>query len=392
MTQGVVAAEGDWTADTSYLSYTEADDRVSVNKTLANFSRLLDDGALTISLIHDTMSGASPTGAIRSSDSSVTFTGASGGAGFSTASGGDYSLSQFDDTRIQIGADREQELSSTYSWNYGGVISTEDDYESVGTSVGLTRNSKNRMSSIDLGFAFTADTIYRSDSKDTPIGLSDVNSSQALGKGKRNTYDALLGYTRVINRQTIAQINTTFGLSDGYHSDPYKIISAADDVDRIVANYHDSRPTSRVRNTLFGKVVHELRDTNNSIHVSYRYYQDDWGISSHTTDFRYHHTLTKRQYLEPHLRFYRQTAADFYYRKLDAVNGLDPELPVDGFASADYRLDEMTSYTVGMKYGFALTPKTDLRLRAEYIGQQFAESDYDTNNAVVIQGSVKYTF
>lgn len=392
ITQSALAADGDWVADTSYLSYTESDDRVSVNKTLANLTRSLNDGSLSINIIHDTMSGASPTGAIRGNDASVTFTGASGGSGFSTSSGGDYSLSQFEDTRFQLGADREQEINRRYTLSYGGVISSEDDYESMGTSVGVKRESVDKLYSVNTGFAFTTDTIYRSNSNDTPVALNNVNSTQSLGKGKRNTYDALLGYTRIINRHTVAQVNTTFGLSDGYHSDPYKIISAADDSDRITDNFHDSRPVTRQRNTLFGKMVHQLRNTKNSMHVSYRYYQDSWGIVSHTMDLRYHRALTDRQYLEPHLRLYRQSAANFYYRKLNVDDELDPIMPADGFASADYRLDQMTSYTVGIKYGFAMTPKTDLRLRAEYIGMSFAESEYESNNAIVLQASLKYTF
>ena len=92
--------------------------------------------------------------------------------------------------------------------------------------------------------------------------------------------------TRVLNRQTLAQLNVSFGLSDGYHSDPYKIISAADAEDRIIANYHDFLPHSRMRIRLIAKVVHQLSGSEHSVHLSYRLYQDDWGIQSHTADLR----------------------------------------------------------------------------------------------------------
>lgn len=385
-------AADDWSVDGSYLSYVEANDRVAVSKTLVNLERSLDDGKLTVGMVHDTMSGASPTGAIRSSDSLVTFTSPSGSGGFSTSGTGDDALNQFTDTRVQFGATREQLLTRDWTVSYGGVFSTENDYDSFGTTVDIKHESDDKLSSINTGIAFTADSIYRSAAGDTPDPLSNTNGSQSFGKGKRNTYDALLGYTRILNKTTLMQTNLTVGFSEGYHTDPYKIISAADENDRIIANFYESRPDTRFRTTIFGKLVHELEGTNHSINLSYRLYQDDWGIQSHTLDTRYHHTLTKRQYLEPHVRLYHQSAADFYARKLDVDGSLNPILPDAGVVSADYRLDELTSVTAGVKYGFKFSPDLILRLRAEYLQQLYSESDFDTNDAVIVQSSVKYTF
>ena len=58
----------------------------------------------------------------------------------------------------------------------------------------------------------------------------------------------------------------------------------------------------------------------------------------------------------------------------------------------DYRLDAMTSATLGIKYGVALTSNMDLRLRAEYLDQAFSTADYEKNTAVVFQTSLKYRF
>jgi hypothetical protein len=392
--QGAQAADSDWTVDSSYLYYAEADDRVTVKKTLANLTRTLDDGAVTVNLIHDTMSGASPTGALRSGSEYAAFSSASGGSGFSTQLSGDQSQTHFEDTRVQAGIDRERQVNRTLTFNYGGVISSEQDYDSLGTTLGVKKEAANKLSSLNAGIAFTSDSIYRSVAGDTPAPLSKVDDELSHGKGKRYTYDALLGYTQVVNRKTIAQINLTAGLSNGYHSDPYKVISAADNDDNTVANYHDSRPDSRFRTTAYGKVVHELRKPGNSIHLSYRLYQDDWGIFSNTADFRYHHRLTDKQYLEPHFRLYRQSAADFYYRKLrlGGPSNKTAMLPADGYATADYRMDAITSYTAGIKYGVALTRKADLRLRVEYIDKTFDSSEYDSNDAMVVQTSFKYRF
>lgn len=379
-----------WVVDTSHLYYSESDERVTVSKTLASLRREHDEGALSVTLVHDTMSGASPTGAIASGNSAVSYTSASGGE--TRSANGDYSLSAFDDTRIQAGLGVDRELSRGLTLSYGGAVSSESDYESYGANIALARDSSDKSITYSAGLAFTFDSIFRSDTGGTPEPLGNVQSERPYTEASRDTVDVLLGVSHVLNRQTLAQLNVSFGASNGYHSDPYKIISAAGDDERILANFHDSRPESRFRTSLNGKLVHQLSDSTNTIKLAYRLYLDDWGIQSHTADFRYRHQLSKRHYLEPHVRLYRQTEADFYQRKLAVDGGLNPVLPEDDLASADYRLDAMTSTTLGIKYGVRLTPKTELRLRAEYLDQIFSTADYGHGSAVIMQTSFKIRF
>lgn len=378
-----------WEVDTSYLSYTESDDRVSVSKALANLSWRGEQSTAEVNLINDTMSGASPTGAIRSSNSAVTYTGASGAA---SIAGNDYSKSTFDDHRQQAGFNYEREHSRSVSMSYGGAVSSESDFDSYGANAAISRSTMDQLKTYRLGIAYTQDTIYRSDTGGTPEPLSNMQNERMLTEGERTTVETLLGFTRILNKRTVAQINLTLGQSEGYHSDPYKVISAADDNDRILANFHDSRPDSRLRMALFGKMVHQLQGTDDTLNSSYRFYVDDWGVNSHTAELSYRKTISDRHYIEPHLRFYHQSDADFYQRKLDVDDGFNPMLPDNGYASADYRLDRMGSATIGIKYGLTLTPYTRLRIRAAYLDQQFSTSDYGTMSAVILQTSFSYSF
>jgi len=368
----------EWQVDTSYLSYVESDDRVSVQETIAQLVRTQEESELVVTLTHDTLSGASPTGQILGSNpgSTTTLTG----------------VSNFDETRNQAGFSLTKQTSRNISLNFGGVVSNESDYESAGGSFSITRERDDKLGSITLGFSTAFDLIFQSGTETTPAPLGDLTVFNPFNKGERSTVDLLAGGSRVLNKNTIAQVNFSVSISDGYHSDPYKIISAADDNDVIFANFHDSRPDSRFRARLFGKVVHQLEDTPHSLHMSYRLYSDDWGINSHTADFRYHRKLSERQFLEPHVRLYRQSAADFYFRQLDVDEALNPILPDDGIASSDHRLDGITSATIGMKYGIALTRNADLRVRAEYLAQRFDTDDFDESNAVIFQTSFKYKF
>jgi len=383
---------GDWTVDTSWLSYVETDDRVAVAKSMGNLSRRLDDGSVTVSLVHDTMSGASPTGAIRSDDAAVTYTGASGGGGFAAVGGADGSRGAFEDTRVQAGIGVERETSRTLTASFGGVVSRESDYESIGADVGISRSRTDRLGSVDAGLAFTVDSIHRADGGHTPEPLGEVGRARRFEPGQRRTVETRVGVSRVLNRRTVAELGATLGLSQGYHSDPYKVVSVADVEDRLIVDLHDSRPTSRLRTSLQGRLVHQLADSVDSLHLTYRLYRDDWGILSNTLDARYRHALTREQYLEPHVRLYRQGKADFLVRKIDIDDTLAPVLPEDGFASADYRLDAMRTVTIGIKYGIALGERTDFRVRAEIVDQRFETVDEDRNRATVLQTSLRHRF
>ena len=96
--------------------------------------------------------------------------------------------------------------------------------------------------------------------------------------------------------------------------------------------------------------------------VNVRYMTDDWGVRSETGEVRYRWNISERSYLEPHLRYYTQTAADFYTTVLFANE------PLPDFASADYRLADLDAYTVGAKYGH-LTDHGEFTMRLEYYKQ-----------------------
>ncbi len=87
---------------------------------------------------------------------------------------------------------------------------------------------------------------------------------------------------------------------------------------------------------------------------------DDWEIDSHTFDFTYRYKIDNGYFIEPHLRFYEQTAADFYRYFL-----LDSEA-VPEFVSADYRLGKLETTTVGIKLGRDIDDNHAWSARLEY--------------------------
>src|SRR5690606_4251488 len=117
----------------------------------------------------------------------------------------------------------------------------------------------------------------------TPDPLSEVNEERFFGEGARNTYEVLAGITSIINPTTVWQNNLYFMFSEGYHTDPYKVISVANEDDIELERLYESRPDSRERTAYYSQLVHQLAN-GQTFHLSYRYYTDDWDITSHEID------------------------------------------------------------------------------------------------------------
>ncbi|MDP5041405.1 MAG: DUF3570 domain-containing protein, partial [Paraglaciecola sp.] len=124
---------------------------------------------------------------------------------------------------------------------------------------------------------------------------------------------------------------------------------------------YENRPDTRTRNSFYWQTKYALDF--GVADISYRFATDDWKIDSHTIDSRLRINLSDTSYLQPHFRYYQQGAAEFYRPFLMEGDNV-PE-----FASADYRLGEMTAYTVGLKYGMELDNGDELAFRLEYYQQ-----------------------
>ncbi|MCW9013249.1 MAG: DUF3570 domain-containing protein [Gammaproteobacteria bacterium] len=388
------AIDNAWDLDTSYLYYGEADDRVTVNKAIANLSGdITDNDRVTINLVLDTMSGATPTGAVESETSSVTFSSASG-AGGSTATGGAPDIADFSDTRLGFSLSWEQTISRLRKLTYGGNLSVEKDYHSYGANATLNQDTEDRGTTYTAGLAVTYDEIFTK-TGGTPDPLGRVEDGVTFGDGERYTYNAIVGVSKVLNKKTVAQLNYNITYSDGYHTDPYKVISEVRLVGDSETNafafaetdrYYESRPGSRLRHALFTSMAHQYGEKGEVVHLSYRYYFDDWDISAHTIDLTHRTPLGLGRYIEPHFRFHMQSSAEFFMHSI-----LDDGSPLPEFASADYRLDQSTGYTIGAEYGQPWKGG-NLRIRLEQMEQNFEDAEYDENSALIFQVSYQKLF
>jgi hypothetical protein len=370
----------DWDVDSSVLFYGEDNDRVKDVSLDVSVRRALDeDRSFNMSLTVDSLTGATPNGAVPAG-AVQTFTGASGGESYSIQPGEVPLDPTFLDTRIALSASWQQTFGDANRWSIGFSSSDEYDYLHLGVNARLERDFNLKNTTVYLGAAYAQDEI--SAVGGAPIGLSpmlgeaededeDGDGYRGGGKQDKDVMDVLVGVTQILSRRDLIEVAYSYGQSDGYLTDPYKILSVVDPVTGTpVAGavgelpylyLYEKRPDTRAKQSLFAEWRHAFdRD---SLALNVRYMTDDWGVDSQTVETRYRWNISERSFLEPHLRYYSQSAADFYRTVL-----FDGD-PLPEFASADYRLADMDAYTIGAKYG-RVTDRGEWSVRLEYYRQE----------------------
>ncbi len=399
---GSLIASGDnWKIDSALLIYAEKD-RVSLAEGILSISKEIDDDEfINARIVTDVLTGSSPNGAVPS-NTAQTFTNPSGNSSYTETANTTPLNHTFKDLRNALSIEWDTPLSRSLRGTIGGNVSQEYDYLSTGISASLAQDINQRNTTLTLGLSLNNDTW-------DPVGGVPVGFTVMPGfpakkdidgiKTDKTVKEILFGVTQIINRQTLMQVNYSRGQSDGYLTDPYKILSVLENDGsgnlRSSNPYvYENRPDQRTYQSLYWKGVHQLPNEN-VLNVSYRYFWDDWGIQSHTIDLRYRFDFDGGHYLQPHLRYYQQSAADFYRQTL--TDGEEASLT---YASADYRLGEFVTQTIGLKYGFEFKNGAEINFRAEMITQKGKDRSADAvgilqnqqlfpdNEAYLLQGGL----
>lgn len=405
----------EWDIDSSILYYSESDGRVSaVEPAVKAKIDLSDDEYINFQVVVDVLTGATPNGAHTSTTQVQTFTNPSGNSSYTVPTNVYPLNTTFKDNRLALTGEWNKSINRDSSVLLGASFSTEIDYLSLGLSATYQHEFNNKNTTLATGLAYTADTI--TPIGDVPLGFNPMRAAgsdqQRVGSSDdKASTDFIIGVTQILTRKTLVQMNYTHGMSSGYQNDYNKVISVVnpdgtlvDTATWIVSDpdnlpyLFEQRPDSRSKDIIFLRGVHHL--TEDVIHLSYRYFTDDWGISSNTLDLTYQYQLTPRQYLAPHIRYYTQTKADFYVHDLvqgtDVLDNGDVTLQ---HASSDYRVGAFDSTTLGLSYGLQVTKNNQFTVRGELMQQKIDNSEVprpgeDTPDlsAIILQAGYSFTW
>ena len=225
--------------------------------------------------------------------------------------------------------------------------------------------------SITLGYGNSKESDYLSDvwslnsqlffnQKDTTLLMGyaeandDVTAAFLSRPRDKKVQDAIIGITQVLSPRTSITANLTYGKQSGYLSDPYKIIEKETEILpglSLDLTFPENRPSSKQKLIGFFSVNHAIEPLNAAIESSIRLLDDDWGLSSQTLEFAWYQRFGEKFILRPAVRYYRQSAADFYAVDLDASPIVPPAEATGRFPyySGDYRLSNMETWMLGLK-------------------------------------------
>ena len=378
----------DWKVDAALMYYGEQD-RVQAVEAIGTAQKNFgDDSVLDLKLVVDSLTGASASGAVAQGDSQ-TFTRPSGNGQYKVAAGETPLDDTFHDTRVQGSANWSQALNSDWKVNGGVYGSKEFDYMSMGINAGVERGFNKDNTTLFLGTAYSFDVVDPVGGR--PVALSSMairdnftsdeayrsafDATRQTGSDDKQTVDLMLGITQVLNQRWLLQANYGLSSVSGYLTDPYKVLSVVDNNGTTEDIVYENRPDSRLKHSFYVMTKGAL--DSGVVDFSYRYNTDDWDLTSHTLETHYRYYFSGSFYGQLHLRYYQQSAVNFYQPFLLA------DTPLPEFASADYRIGDMSAYTIGVKFGHRLSGGHEMTYRLEYYQQD------PKNNGTTIPGELQ---
>ncbi|WP_232778372.1 DUF3570 domain-containing protein [Salegentibacter sediminis] len=249
-------------------------------------------------------------------------------------------------------------------WSAKLSVSSEYDYFSVGIGGSYTKlfNEKNTEISVNGNvYIDTWNAIYpielrpfgeggdglsnRLFAQNTITGNSNYNPQfSAFDKEGRNSYSLGLGFSQILHRNLQGSIAIDFVQQDGLLSTPFQRVYFGDVADSFIDSFHladavERLSDSRSKIAVGGRLNWYLNEIF-TMRTFYRYYSDDWGVTSHTASLEVPVKITDKFTLYPSYRFYNQTAAD-YFRPYEAA------LSTDEYYTSDYDLSEYSADQFG---------------------------------------------
>jgi hypothetical protein len=357
-----------WTMNIGVASYLEKERNTGI-ELLVDGSRAISEDQLSIRFELDVITGATPNGAT-ASNVPQTFTMSSGIGSYTVGAGKLPVDDTHMDTRLAVSMLYDDEINTDFSVGYKAHLSMEFDYLSFGAGISLKHDFNQHNTSLVLDLNSEYNLVHPVGN--IPIAFASMQPPGAQQpRGEASTSKRVngisFGINQIINPRSLVQIKYSYALANGYLTDPYKILSVIEQNTGNTLDYvFENRPDERIIQSIYS--AYKAFIYGDTLDLSYRYYWDDWDIKSHTVDIRYRKVLTDKKFIQPHLRYYHQTAAKFFKHSLVDDGPAQTDAFPD-YASADFRLAEFDAYTVGFKYGKQTGNNTEHSINVEYYTQ-----------------------
>ena len=196
------------------------------------------------------------------------------------------------------------------------AVSNEHDYHSKAGGLEARRDFNDKNTTLTLGYGRANDHVGSS---------IDPNLD-----APRTTDQYLAGVTQVLSPVALVQSSLAYANGRGWYNDPYKFTLTFYPDQPLPSLLPDLRPDHRRSWAWLTRYRRHFAAQRGTLQADYRYFQDDWGVRAHTLEVAWDQQLDERWSLRPALRYYTQSAADFYSPVIPR--------PAPRFQSSDQRL------------------------------------------------------
>ena len=229
-------------------------------------------------------------------------------------------MQEFEDERLGLNWELEHHAGN-WIFTGGAAYSEESDYKSVAGTLKVGREFNHKATLLSLGASLGHDQVLRTEEDNAQWEDKDIVEGQ-------------VALVHAINPKTLLTLTGTLGSAEGYLNDQYKYASVDEEIVR------EQRPDSRDKRIALLMLNRAVDSLHGSAELIYRFYNDSFGVDAQTVGFTWYQKIGKRFILAPSLRYYEQSAADFYAVEFTGA----PKI-----YSSDYRLSKLATLTAGLK-------------------------------------------
>lgn len=228
----------------------------------------------------------------------------------------------------------------------GLSLSSEFDYTSIGAHVNFSQKTKNRNGEFSakgqvyidrLKYILPSELRTRGN-PNSPNGEGDDYSSKS-----RNSYSGSLSYSQIVNTRLQLMFIADLVYQQGYLGLPFHRVYMQNSPNTAVV---EKLPDTRMKIPLGFRANYFIGDKV-IFRSFYRYYSDDWGLSSHTVQLETSVKVSPFLSITPFYRYYSQTAVDYFAPYLNHKT-------TDTYFTSNYDLSAFNSNFYGA--GFRITP------------------------------------
>jgi len=319
-----------------------------------------------------------------------------------------------------------------FIWNADVAFSNEYDYTSIGFGGGMTKLFNDKNSEISLKVNVYLDqwrpiystelheyakygTTFQSNGFFSGVTILDQNGNATTSylpsdfttwkSTNRNSYSASFGFSQVATKKMQFSLFFDILQQEGMLSTPYHRIYFADKANYYIGQaqyipdyestqnkgvYQLADDIERLPNTRFkipvGARLNYYLNERLAVRTYYRYYWDDWGITSHTASIELPIKLSDKFTVFPTYRYYTQGNSKYFAP-------YETHLSTEKYYTSDYDLSTFNAnqYGFGLNYTDIFTNAKIWKFGLKNIDFRF--NHYDRNdglNANIVTVGVKF--